>query len=288
MISIIVSSRSKELIQQFSQNVKATVGVAYEIITIANAQGQYGICEAYNKGARQSKFDTLCFVHEDVSFQTTDWGRKVVEYLRNPTVGLVGVAGATHKSANVSAWWDTPAQYHRAYIQHPYHERLTDLNLNPDRTSLAEVVTLDGVFLATRRDVWAQFEFDQQRLRGFHFYDTDFSTAVRTKYKVVVTYEISLTHFSSGNPNTTDWVDHALTYHKKWRRHLPALVQPESLINKFLLERIAGFNIILRSRNIRYSTWSVAKFTLRYVRFPYQLMLLLSYIRLWVKEQLGR
>lgn len=286
MISIIVSSRDEEVLASFRKNVAATVEAEHEIVAIANAQGQYGICEVYNAGAYRSKFEILCFVHEDVSFQTTGWGSKITEALCDPTVGLIGVAGATHKSANVSAWWDTPVQHHRVHIQHPYNRQLTNLNINPDQVSLAEVVALDGVFLATRREIWTQFKFDQERLTGFHFYDIDFSTAVRTKYKVVVTYDISLTHFSSGNPNTADWVDHALVYHKKWRKRLPASVQRKRLVDKFLLERTAGSNIILRSQNIRYATGSVAKFTLRYVRFPYQLMFFLSYIRLWMKKQL--
>ncbi len=264
--------------------MKATIGVDHQIVAINNANGEHSICEVYNRGAQQSKFDILCFVHEDVGFHTIGWGNKIVEILNRPAIGLAGVAGATHKSANVAAWWDTPAKHHRMHIVQPQNQQLTKISINPQGTLLSEVVALDGVFLATKKSIWEQFKFDQDNLKGFHFYDTDFSTAVRTKYKVVVTYEVLLTHYSAGTPNTASWVDHALIYHKKWRKHLPALVQKEKLIDKFLLEKIASFNIILRSNHIGYPTTAIVKHTAQYVRLPYKLMFFAVYLYSFLKN----
>ena len=270
-----------------SNSIEQTIGVPYEIIPIDNATGRFGICEAYNTGAQQSKFNVLCFVHEDVTFNTARWGSKVLEILANPTVGLLGVAGASHKSANVSAWWDTPAPYQRVHIVQPRPERLTEISINPPDTLLSDVVALDGVFLATRSDVWEQFKFDQRNLTGFHFYDVDFSTAVRTRYRVVVTYEILLTHYSAGSPDTTSWIEHAVIYHRKWRKYLPDSVEKKTVKARFFLEKIASFNILLRSKSVSYPILSLMKQTLRYVRFPYKIMLFIAYLYLRVKGRLN-
>lgn len=73
MISIIISSYNKDYYSQFIENVEKTIGVPYEIIQILNI-GAMGVCEAYNKGARQAKFEYLVFCHEDITFETKNWG----------------------------------------------------------------------------------------------------------------------------------------------------------------------------------------------------------------------
>ena len=283
---MIVCSRDAKALKALLENIEQTVGVPYEIIPIDNASGAFGICEAYNTGAQKSRFDCLCFVHEDVSFSTLNWGHKLLEIVANPTIGLVGVAGATHKSANVSAWWDIPLPYQRMHLVQPQEQQLTSISLNPQQETLAEVVAVDGVFLATKKNVWEQFKFDQKTLKGFHFYDVDFSTAIRTRYKVVVTYEILLTHYSAGSPDTVSWVEHAVAYHRKWKKCLPDSVSKKNVKSKFLLEKIAGFNIILRSKNVGYPITSLAKDTIRYVRFPYKLVWFVAYFSLVAKGRL--
>ena len=48
--------------------------------------------------------------------------------------------------------------------------------LQPNRENvLEEVVCLDGVFICSRKEVWQQSKFNDADLKGFHFYDIDFS-----------------------------------------------------------------------------------------------------------------
>ena len=55
-----------------------------------------GICEVYNSLAALAKvFIFRCFVHEDILFQTLDWGLSVEDiFSQNPAMGVVGVAGS--------------------------------------------------------------------------------------------------------------------------------------------------------------------------------------------------
>lgn len=286
MLSIIVCFRDIRALEELSANAGQTVGIPYEIVPVDNTLGKYGICEAYNSGARKSRFDLLCFVHEDVTFNTIDWGKKVEEIFADSSIGLLGVAGSCHKPANVSTWWDTEEKNHRVHIVQPQDQRLTKVVVNPDHELLSEVAVLDGVFLVTKKHVWQQFKFDEDNLKGFHFYDVDFSTAVMTKYKVMVTYEVLLTHRSAGSPNTNAWLENALIYHKKWKKQLPVFVTKTNTQEKFLAERAASFNIVLRSRKIGYSIIAIAKYTVRYVRFPYKIMFFIAFVYLLVKERL--
>ncbi len=63
-----------------------------------------------------------------------------------------------------------------------------------------EVVAVDGVFLASKKSVIENVPFDEKTFTGFHFYDIDLSLRVAQKYKVLVTTDILLKHYSPGDP----------------------------------------------------------------------------------------
>src|SRR4051812_42275498 len=105
MVSIIVSSVNETYFLQLSDNIKETIGINYEIIKIEKDINQLGICYAYNKGAEKSVYPYLCFVHEDVKFVTSNWGRLIINHFESePQIGLLGVAGNICKSRMSSIW----------------------------------------------------------------------------------------------------------------------------------------------------------------------------------------
>ena len=81
MVSVIICSKYENLSESVRQNIDKTNGVPYEIVCINNTRREYSIFSAYNKGIAQSKYPFLCFVHEDVIFQTENWGKKIVSQL---------------------------------------------------------------------------------------------------------------------------------------------------------------------------------------------------------------
>src|SRR4051812_3797632 len=104
MVSIIVSSYKQDYFKQFEKNVDKTIGVPYEIIKIENP-GLMGICKAYNIGAAKAHYPYLCFVHEDVIFQTQDWPKPLLEKFKTDiSTGLIGIAGGKYKSISPFGW----------------------------------------------------------------------------------------------------------------------------------------------------------------------------------------
>ena len=223
MLSLIICSKNPEDLHAITRQVKQTIGIPHEIIAIDNATGRYGICEAYNQGASRSKYDYLCFMHEDVCFHSDDWGVRVVEALGNPDMGLLGIMGSTAKTKAPSGWsLATDMDLTRLnFIQRLPNGESRHSLINPAGGLLAEVVTLDGCWLCTRKDVWLKIPFDQETFRNFHFYDLDYALRVfKAGYKVCVLYGVMIEHVSLGNFNG-QWIEEALVFRKKWRGQLP-------------------------------------------------------------------
>ncbi|EON79216.1 hypothetical protein ADIS_0325 [Lunatimonas lonarensis] len=230
MLSIIICSAKPDLLCQVSENIAKTVGIPYEIVAVDNRFEPKGICEVYNRAAAKSKYDYLCFVHEDVKFATPNWGGKLMEALRRPEIGLVGIAGAAHKPKIMSGWGAEGLRERFVKInlvQHFKRDQRDPIHqyFNSEGESLAQVVVVDGVFLAARKSVILEIPFDEQVLRGFHGYDIDISLAIGEKYQVAVILDIRLEHFSEGSLDA-DWVANSWKVHKKWAHKLPKSVMP--------------------------------------------------------------
>jgi len=224
MISIIICSINEALFQQTELNINSTIGIAYEVIKIDNANNNLSICDAYNAGAAKAKFPYLCFVHEDVIFTSTNWGLPLINKLRSDsTVGVIGIAGSKYKSLSPGAWpcGDNELDCYNI-IQHYTGENKKALQINnPEKgQEYVEVKTLDGVFLFTKKNIWSQYQFDNNTFKGFHCYDLDFCLNVGKTHKLLVAYNISIEHLSTGNLNR-EWVKESILLSKKWKDHLP-------------------------------------------------------------------
>ena len=227
MISIIICSKDKHMLSQLESNISETIGVPYEIISINNSNGFYGICEAYNLGGGLAKYKFLCFVHEDVLFRTKNWGVNIINHFTHDTrLGLIGIAGSKIKTKSLSSWWQSNIddyQPNRENIIQHYKQTERDTEhflLNPYNEILSEVVTLDGVFLVTKRNIWQYSKFDEHLLKGFHCYDLDFSLQITKYYKIAVVFDILIEHFSEGSINRS-FYDDLIGVHKKFRNYLP-------------------------------------------------------------------
>ena len=226
MISIVVCSTNPDLLETLKLNIEQTVGTKYELIVHDNRENKIGLCAVYNALAQTAQFDLLCFVHEDIIMHTHGWGEKLIELLLNPEIGLVGISGAVYKS-NYPGTWSTcdRSLYRTNAIQHFVNlEQPVISKINPGNSSSSLVAVIDGVFMATRKDVFNQIGFDEDLLKGFHGYDSDFSLSVGQHYKVVVSNEILLEHLSQGNLSA-EWLASSLLVHEKWKHMLPVKVE---------------------------------------------------------------
>jgi hypothetical protein len=135
MISIIVCSVNPELARKLELNIADKIGVPCEINVIDNSKNSRSITEVYNEGAAKSQFDVLVFVHEDVAFQTSNWGKLVLKlFHENDDLGVIGIAGAKYKSKAHSGWYTGVSEFDCCNVTHVdrtgKHQKIF---LNPDK-----------------------------------------------------------------------------------------------------------------------------------------------------------
>lgn len=230
MISIIICSRAQTISANLFKNIKNTVGCESELIVIDNSQNQYSIFEAYNLGIEKSNGDYLCFIHDDILFHTDGWGNIVRRIFNdNLQIGLIGVAGAKVKTKMPSGWWDClEDQKVINIIQHFSNKKKEKWSFGFDNGQNTEVVAVDGVFMAMRKD--KQIRFDS-KMKEFHNYDLNISFEYKKQgFKIMVTNEILLEHFSLGIINEA-WVRSTYIIHRQYNNLLP-LGKSKKPINK--------------------------------------------------------
>jgi len=239
MISVIICSRTSEINPIFYKNIINTIGCQHELIVIDNSQNEYSIFEAYNFGIVKSHGDYWCFIHDDILFHNQDWG-KVVEriFAKDPKIGLIGVAGAKIKTKMPSAWWDCPDDLKVLnIIQHLNSGKIEKWEIGWNNDNLEEVVVIDGVFMVARRIRDVKFS---DFLKGFHNYDLNLSFEyIKRNYKIFVTREIILEHFSLGTIDSS-WYKSTLKIHELYSKILPLKID---YLSDFDLNKIEFNNV---------------------------------------------
>ncbi len=255
MISLIVCSINKGLLEGLKASVAETIGVEHEWLIWDNRKSGKGICEVYNHMAEQAKYPCLCFLHEDLVFKTNGWGKYLLELFSGTDYDLIGIAGSEYKSKIFSGWYsgggacDYSNIYHRVgNVEYPlsFPEKWP----SPER----RVVTIDGVFMVCRKQVWESIKFNEGLLKGFHFYDIDFSIRAARLFKVGVTRKIDIIHLTVGGDFGEKWIRDGILFHESSRSLLPFSVSPlntkkaDLLVGKYWLDWLKNFPISFRSR----------------------------------------
>ena len=287
MISIIICSVNELELAGAMESIEGTIGVEHELIVVNNLGQTKGIGEVYNLAVKRAKYDTVCFMHEDIVMIAPNWGFKVLEIFdNNPRLGLLGIAGGGYKSLSPSSWYNYHLQQNGGFycslaqgFKHSGKPDTLDYR-NPRNEPLSKVACIDGCWFCTKKSVLSRYSFDDKLLNGFHGYDLDFSIAVGQEYDVAVTFEILLKHLSEGNFNQK-WLTEILKMHKKWASVLPVNVDqlPETQLKS--LER-HGFEVFLDNSLSKKSfskiqlaklIWSARKSRVTTFSFIYKLFL---------------
>jgi GT2 family glycosyltransferase len=220
MISIIICSRSEN--QAFLKNIEVTIGVPYEVIVIDNSKNEYGISAAYNAGVAKSKYQTLCFMHDDIEYHTHNWGNAVLGHFNNEETGAIGIAGTPYYSFMPGAWWGSGVFY-----EHILQSSQTDpkpvLKSNSKGHLARRIVAFDGVWFCIKKSLFGQVSFDEAVFGGFHFYDADLCMQLhKLGVKMYCVNDILIQHSSIGSMNN-GWIENACHFQKKWKERLPAV-----------------------------------------------------------------
>ena len=172
MISIIICSRTATLSKELTLNISKTIGVDHELIVIDNSQNQYCICDAYNLGVKQSKYDILCFMHDDITYHSQNWGKNVVTHFTDIQVDAIGVAGTPYCAYMPGPWWGNDILYEHL-LQGDEQNADAQLKSNGEPDKKRQATILDGVWLCIRKPLFNTIGFDDINFKGFHFYDAD-------------------------------------------------------------------------------------------------------------------
>jgi len=228
MISIIVCSTNPQTTAALRQNVEEKIGVPFEIICLDNSKNNYSIFSAYNEGVSKSKYEILCFMHEDVLIHTSEWGPKIITHLSKPSVGIIGVCGCT-TLAKIPSPWSLYEHYMYLLQSTPNRKKHQLLQSGFDKSpELKQVLVVDGVFMAAKKSLFKKIKFDEATFSGYHAYDIDICLQAHTNgFKNFAINDILIEHFSKGYHNK-GWVINAMALSDKWKNNLPLSLHPFS------------------------------------------------------------
>lgn len=178
MLSIIISNYKPDLYTAVEKNIAQTVGLQYEIIKIDNPN-KMSLCVAYNLGGKKAQYKNLLFLHDDVVFYTQNWGEILCDYLKDSQTGIIGIAGSNYVPIAPSGWFIKKEE--------------GDLK----KTEIEKVFAIDGVFMAVSKNHFEEILFNE-KVKGYHGYDLDFSLRMAQKYQNYIIKDIHLDHLSPG------------------------------------------------------------------------------------------
>lgn len=221
MISIIICSRGPSVNTELLDNIKATVGVEYEVVVIDNSKNRYSIFEAYNIGVAKSNYAFLCFMHDDIWYHTENWGQKVIRHFNHDLTGAIGVAGSPYAPQMAGSWWGGGLVNQSLVITDGPAPKTVVKSVTRNVSVKDQVVVLDGIWMCVRKSLFSTIRFDSRSYTGYHFYDADIAMQItRLGYEIYCIYDVLLAHFSKGDMNG-NWVENAVVFRNKWKQVLP-------------------------------------------------------------------
>lgn len=180
----------------------------HEIIGIHDAKS---LAEGYNRGLAQAKHPIVIFSHDDIDIVSPDFAARLLQSLTR--YDIVGVAGTRRLKGE--AWHFAGHPHLQGQIGMPGTNGSTIVNVyGMDQPESPHLQALDGLFLATHRDVARELGFDQTTFDGWHFYDLDF------------TYRAWLAGLNSASCNELQVVHASLGgYDDDWQRYAGRFVE---------------------------------------------------------------
>ena len=221
MITIGFSTRKID--NNFVELLKKSSGVSNpEIIPVEN-NGQFSLTEVYNKILNDSKNDIVILCHDDIYFDSKNWGQKILNHFkRNDEYGILGLAGTTNMPKSAK-WWEDFSKM-RGIVNHEHEGKKWESKYSPSLgNQIDDVVLVDGLFIViNKKNIKKNFNED---IGGFHFYDVDFSFRNFIEgVKIGVMYDVRVTHKSIGQTNE-QWEKNREVFAEKYKDVLPVKVK---------------------------------------------------------------
>ncbi len=285
MISIIICSKTPTISIELKENIDNTIGLEYELICIDNSKNKYSIFSAYNEGVKRSRFEILCFMHDDLIFKTKDWGLSVMNRFSSSKLGAIGVAGSPYYAILPGAWWSGGYICQSIYgIQEFAYQSKNDNTL--------PVVVLDGMWFCVRKSLFSMIRFDDSTFDGFHYYDIDISIQIHQQgYDILSLYDIEIEHNSSGKLDKV-WLKNAILLQNKWQKSLPLSIVNISYFKEVAIEYAVLEEYIHSMKEnganqfdiIKFSFKQLAKYRLKRFKLSFPFIFAYLAIRYFLKK----
>jgi len=218
-LSVVYSTRKID--SDFLNYIKSTIGVIdSDIIPIEN-DGLFSLSHAFNIGLEKSIHRYVVYMHDDIIFNTANWGRKVLNHFRrNPEYGIIGVAGSNYLTSG--CWWEQRKAM-LGIVNHSEHGKIWTSRFSEDQgNKLKQAITLDGVLFAIDK-IKLIHKFDES-FNGYHFYDQSIVFPNHLDgVKVGVFTDIRITHMSVGHTNDM-WEENKKQFEEKYKDKLPCKI----------------------------------------------------------------
>jgi hypothetical protein len=221
MITIGFSTRKID--DTFVEMLKKTSGVSKTEVRPIENNGEYSLTEVYNKILEQSANDIVVLLHDDIYFDSKNWGQKILNHFkRNSDYGILGLAGTTNMPKSAK-WWEDFSKM-KGIVNHEHEGKKWESKYSQSKgNELDDVVLVDGLFIViNKKNINKKFN---EEIGGFHFYDVDFSFRNFIEgVKIGVMYDVRVTHKSIGQTNE-QWEKNREVFAKKYENVLPVKVK---------------------------------------------------------------
>jgi len=222
MISVITCARNpaSQTIQE--RNVAKTAGTRHEYLLYDNSSGEYNLASVYGYAVSQAKGDILVYIHDDVFFMKPGWG-DVIErkFAADPSLGCIGVAGTQYLFADNASLTAAGRPFIKGRIIHDLQNGDFFAVVFSQENGDFEVVACDGFFMAVRKDLFGQVQFDCTTFDRNSFYDLDLCMQIRQTHRIMITTEIVLKK-RTNMVYDKSWQECGKLFLEKWAGHLPA------------------------------------------------------------------
>jgi len=216
MITIGFSTRNDN--QGYIDYLKKTCGLKnVEVIQKVN-DGKKSLSNVYNEIINESKNDIIILCHDDLEFDTKEWGKKIIKHFHKNEFGILGVAGTTEIPKS-GIWWEDKRKM-LGIVNHKHEGKKWESKYSKSwGDEISECCFVDGLFIAIDKTKIKK-GFDET-VDGFHFYDVYFSVNnFLNDVRIGVIYNVRVTHLSIGQTNET-WEKNRKIFEGDYKDLLP-------------------------------------------------------------------
>ena len=219
--------------------------------------GEKSLSQVYNEIIEESENDIVVLIHDDLEFETKNWGEKLIKsFEKNPEYSILGLAGTKFLDKSAK-WWTVPSTMY-GIVNHKHEGKKWTSTYSPDLgQKVEEVALVDGLFIAfNKKNIKHKFD---ETIEGFHFYDLGFCIPNFLEgVKIGVTNMVRVTHLSVGQTND-QWEQNRENFSKKYSDILPLDITKKGFAHTYIFchdqDLILGFEKNKKFENLHEYTY---------------------------------